>query len=110
MKLKHIYGLICLLSIVATYLPLSIFIKQHGFDMVLLFKQLFALPSTSFFGMDLLVVSVVALIFIIFESKRLGMKNLWLPIASIFLVGISLALPLFLFLREKHLTDTKNKL
>jgi hypothetical protein len=31
------------------------------------------------------------------------MERLWLPIASVLLVGVSLGLPLFLYLREREL-------
>jgi len=31
------------------------------------------------------------------------MRTLWLPIASVLLVGVSLGLPLFLYLREREL-------
>lgn len=105
MKLKNLYLFICFLSVILIYWPLSIFINDYGFNMVLLFEQLFSTPATTFFGMDLLVVSAVILIFIIFEGKRLQMKKIWLPILATFVVGISLALPLFLYLRENHLTN-----
>jgi len=31
------------------------------------------------------------------------MSRLWLPVASVLLVGVSLGLPLFLYLREREL-------
>ena len=41
--------------------------------------------------------------FIQTEGKRLGMGLLWLPTSAVFLVGVSLGLPLFLYLRQVHL-------
>jgi hypothetical protein len=34
---------------------------------------------------------------------RLKMHTMWLPIVSVLLVGVSLGLPLFLYLREREL-------
>ena len=34
------------------------------------------------------------------EGRRLGMKHLWLPVAANLTVGVSLGLPLFLYMRE----------
>jgi hypothetical protein len=42
-------------------------------------------------------------VFIGSEGKRLGMRLLWLPIVSVFVVGVSLGLPLFLYLRQLQL-------
>jgi hypothetical protein len=47
--------------------------------------------------------SIVLVIFMRIESRRLGMTRRWVPIAGLLLVGVSLALPLFLYLCETHL-------
>ncbi|MFN2622230.1 MAG: DUF2834 domain-containing protein [Chthoniobacterales bacterium] len=36
------------------------------------------------------------------EGARLGMRNIWLPIIGVCLVGVSLGLPLFLYLRQPY--------
>ena len=41
--------------------------------------------------------------FLIVESRRLGIKNWWLLIAANILIGLSFALPAFLYLRERRL-------
>jgi hypothetical protein len=46
--------------------------------------------------------SVVLWVFVFTEGRRLGMKNLWAPIAGNLAVGVSLGLPLFLYMREEH--------
>ena len=38
--------------------------------------------------------------FVLLEGRRLSMSGLWVPIAANLLVGVSLGLPLFLYLRE----------
>jgi hypothetical protein len=53
--------------------------------------------------MDVLVSAVALIAFIRGEGTRLKMHQLWLPIVSVFLVGVSLGLPLFLYIREREL-------
>ena len=47
--------------------------------------------------------SVALWLFVYSEGSRLRMKNLWLYVACNLAVGVSLALPLFLFFRERRL-------
>ena len=55
------------------------------------------------FVTDLLCVVLVALIWIIMESKKLGMKNSWAYVVLTLLFGLAGPLPLFLYQREKVL-------
>ncbi|ETT54538.1 hypothetical protein C162_03949 [Paenibacillus sp. FSL R7-269] len=55
--------------------------------------------------MDVLVTPIVLMGFILLEGKRMKMNYLWLPIAGTLLVGPSLGLPLFLFLRQLHMEN-----
>jgi len=57
------------------------------------------------FVTDLLCVVLAALIWIVFESKRLGMKNSWVYVVLTLLFGLAGALPLFLYQREKILNS-----
>src|SRR6478736_5751019 len=52
---------------------------------------------------DLLFVVLVGLIWIVFESKKLGMKNSWVYVVLTLLFGLAGPLPLFLYQREKVL-------
>ncbi len=93
-------------AILGTVLPLSQlfpFLAAHGLDMRLFFQQMFQNPVSAFFGVDVIVSSVVLWLFVFSEGRRLGMKNLWLYIVCNLLVGVSLGLPLFLFFRERKL-------
>ena len=97
--------LVC--AILGTVLPLSQlfpFLAQHGLDLPLLFKQLFANHVSAFFGLDVIVSSIVVWLLVFSEGRRRGMKNLWLYVVCNLAVGVSLALPLFLFVRERKLT------
>jgi hypothetical protein len=93
------------LSVLGTILPYSQFIpflREHGLDARLFLEQLFATRIGGFFGLDVIVSSVVLWVFVSTEGRRLGMRHLWVPMAATLAVGVSLGLPLFLYLRERR--------
>ena len=98
-----------LAAIVGTILPLSQFIpflQTHGLQLKLFFTLLFSNNVSGFFAMDVIVSSLVLWIFVFAEGNRLGMRRLWFYVVCNLTVGVSLALPLFLFFRERAL-DSK---
>jgi hypothetical protein len=104
MKLRHFYLAFAVIGLV---LPYSQFIpwiaEHHALNMPLFVHDLFANGISAFFAVDVIVSAIVLILFIQIEGKRLGMRMLWLPILSILLVGVSLGLPLFLYLRQLQL-------
>ena len=104
MNLRHLYFL---LAVIGFGLPYSQFVpwiaEHHALNMPLFVRDLFANRVSAFFAMDVVVSAVVLIVFICAESRRLGIRLLWLPILSVFIVGVSLGLPLFLYLRQFQL-------
>ena len=101
MKTLYLLG-----AILGATLPLSQlipFLKTHGLDLALFITLLFSTSVSGFFGMDVIVSSVVLWIFVFSEGRRLGMKHLWLYVVCNLAVGVSSALPLFLLFRERAL-------
>jgi hypothetical protein len=97
---RHVYLALC---VPGTLLPLSQllpFLRQHGLNSQEFIAQLFATPVSGFFGLDVIVSSIVLWVFVAMEGPRAGMKHLWAPIAANLAVGVSLGLPLFLYMRE----------
>ena len=101
-------------AILGTALPLSQlvpFLTANGFDLPLLFRQLFQTYASGFFALDVIVSSVVLWIFVYTEGRRLRMRHLWLYVLCNLAIGVSSALPLFLFFRERKLnaeSDARN--
>ena len=52
-------------------------------------------------------VAVALVVFMRIENARLGIGRRWLPVLAVLLVGVSLALPLFLYMREARLEQLK---
>jgi hypothetical protein len=103
MKLKTIYLVLCVLGLVLPYWQFVPWVLANGLNMPLFFRQLFANRIGGFFAMDVLVSAVALLVFTRRESSRLGVRGRWLPLIAVLTVGVSLGLPLFLYLRERTL-------
>jgi hypothetical protein len=106
MRPKHLYFCLAVLGLVLPYSQFVPFLQEHGLDLRLMIDQLFANRISAFFGLDVIVSAVVLWIFVRVEGRRLGMSRLWVPLLAVLTVGVSLALPLFLYLREAHRQPT----
>jgi hypothetical protein len=106
MRLRHLYLVLCVLGILLPYSQFIPWFLEHGFDLPLFFRQLFANRIGAFFGMDVIVSSLVLWLFVVSEGRRTGMRRLWLPVLASLAVGVSLGLPLFLYMRQLHLDAT----
>jgi len=104
---KNIYLFLCFLGAGIPYSQFIPWILENGLHLGLLVRELFANRISAFFGLDVLVSSVVLLMFMSIEGRRLRMRLRWLPVAGLCAVGVSLALPLFLYLRERALEGSK---
>ena len=100
MNQKNVYLFLCVLGILLPYSQFIPWVMENGLDLGLIFRQLFANRIGGFFGLDVLVSSVILIRFVHTEGQRLGVRRLWLPILGLLTVGVSCALPLFLYLRE----------
>jgi len=106
MKLRHVYLVLCVLGFLLPYSQFVPWVMEHGLNLSLFFHDLFANRIGAFFGMDVLVSAVVLIIFARTEGRRLDLPGRWLPVLAVLLVGVSLGLPLFLYLRQTHLDRT----
>jgi hypothetical protein len=103
MKPAHLYAALCVAGTVLPYTQFVPFLREHGPNFRLFAEQLFSTRIGGFFGLDVIVSSVVLWVFVLVEGRREGVRALWAPIAANLAVGVSLGLPLFLYLRERRL-------
>jgi hypothetical protein len=108
MIMQWLYLIAAILGAILSLSQLIPFLITYGFDMPLFFKQLFQNHVSAFFGIDVIVSSFVLWVFVFSEGRRHIMKHLWLYVVCNLAVGVSLALPLFLFFRERRL-NTKSQ-
>lgn len=103
MNRKTVYLVLCVLGFALPYSQFVPWVMEHGLNMRLFVQELFANRIGGFFCMDVLVSAVALIGFIRGEGARVKMRGQWIPIASVLLVGVSLGLPLFLYLREREM-------
>ena len=103
MTRKNLYLVLAFLGLVLPYWFFFRFLDANGLNVSLLVRQLFANDISTFFAVDLILSTVVFWIFMMSEAGKLRMKNRWLYILATLVVGLSFALPIFLYFRERRL-------
>ena len=99
MKPKSLYVILCVVGLVVPYSQLVPWLVETrslaGFIPAMLANRI-----SAFFVADVIVSAAVLLAFMRMERKRTAIPHLWAPLVALLTVGVSLALPLFLYLRE----------
>jgi hypothetical protein len=106
MKARHFYLLCCVLGLILPYSQLVPWLLEHGLNITLFYRELFANRISAFFAMDVIVSATVLIWFIQSEGRRLRVRLLWLPTIGTLVAGVSFGFPLFLFLRQMALDPT----
>jgi hypothetical protein len=105
-KQRNVYLFLAILGAALPYSQFIPWIMENGLHLGLLVRQLFANRIGGFFGLDVLVSAVVVVRFVRVEGRRFRVRHLWLPIVGLCTIGVSFALPLFLYLRESALAGS----
>jgi uncharacterized protein DUF2834 len=108
MSSRTVYLLLCVAGTLLPYSQFVPFALEHGIDLQLFVRQLFANQISRFFACDVIVSSVVLWTFVVLESRRARIHHLWAPIVASLTVGVSLGLPLFLYLRERSVDASRS--
>jgi len=103
--MKPFYGVMCVLGTLLPWGAFAPWLMQNGLDLALLWHTVRESPAAVFAWLDVVVSAIVLIVFIVVEGKRLQIRRLYLPILATCGVGVSLGLPLFLWMRECCLTD-----
>jgi hypothetical protein len=100
MKRKHYY---LLLTVLGLLIPYSVFISwvfENGLDIPLMISEITSDKVSATAWLDAIVAGVVLLVLMLTEGRETKVPHLWLPVLTTLTVGVSLGLPLFLYLRE----------
>lgn len=104
MKVKYIYLSLCVLGLILPYSQLiPLMIEHNGFDFFRFIREIFVNKSSSFIAMDLTITAVTFFVFLLNQKmKKTSYPHyvFLLPLLCVFLVGVSLGFPLFLYLLE----------
>ncbi|MGB3366664.1 MAG: DUF2834 domain-containing protein [Acidaminobacteraceae bacterium] len=110
MKNDFIKKVHLLLLIIGAAVPLNYFVQfivEYGFDLRMVFDQIHSSNILKFVASSVLLSSVTFLYFMYIESKKHKIYTWWICVIAIFTVGLSLALPLFLYIRGDYIDIEK---
>ena len=98
------------LSILGAILPMLAnfdFAMEYGnsFDINNFIELANANPAAQSISRDLLIGATAVFIWIVNESKKLNMKNMWIVYFGTFLIAFAFSAPFFLFLRERSIIE-----
>ena len=110
-RLSYLY---LLLSLFGAFLPMMAnfdFISEYGaaFDIKLFIQLANDNPASQSISRDLLIGASAVFIWIVNESKKLNIRNMWIVYIGTFLVAFAFSVPFFLFLRERKLIEEMNR-
>jgi hypothetical protein len=100
---KSVYYALSALGLVLPLSRLLTFLQENGLDPALFLQQLFATHVSAFFAWDVIISGFVLMVFVPGESRRIGLRHWWIPLAGTLLAGVAFGLPLFLGMREGQL-------
>ncbi|WKN45200.1 DUF2834 domain-containing protein [Tunicatimonas pelagia] len=103
MRLLHFYLVATVLGTVLPYYQLFQFIAENGWGLMTFIEKLFINAASSMGAIDLLISSAVFWVFLYLEGSRVKMSKLWIYVLVNLFIGLSAALPLFLYVRERRL-------
>jgi len=89
----------CLAGVVIPYWFALHFFVIHGANFNLFLEEMFGTRISSFFAADLIVASVIFLVWSRRDARERGISGWWVVLLSNLVVGLSLALPLYLLKR-----------
>ncbi|MFM7237027.1 MAG: DUF2834 domain-containing protein [Cyanobium sp.] len=106
-SLAWLYLALAVVGAVLPWLANLAFIRSTGqpFDLALFVQQANANPAAQSLSRDLAVGATAVTIWMVVESRRLGMRGLGWVLLSCVTVAFAFGAPLFLYLRERRLQE-----
>lgn len=101
--MRWLYLVLCVAGTILPYVWFAEFLVVHGLDLGLFLEQAISTSITRALTVDLLLSCTAFFAWVFVEGTRLGMRRLWVYVAATLLVGLSLGLPLFLYVRHQKL-------
>lgn len=100
MTIRHFYLAAAVVGTVIPWLFFGSFFVQHGLAIPLFAQSLFANGPAAGFSADVLISILIFWVWSWRDARRHCPDRWWMILPASFFVGLSLALPLYLYLRE----------
>jgi hypothetical protein len=106
-EVRRLYLILAVLGAVVPYYFFISFLSQHGLNLGELVEQRFANVISTFFAVDLLLTTVVFLVYLGSEGRRQA-PAWWVYAVATLLDGPSFTVPLFLYARKARARPTSS--
>ena len=110
-RLSFLYLFLSLLGAILPMMANFDFAREYGnsFDINNFISLANDNPAAQSISRDLLISASAVFIWIVNESKKLNIKNMWIVYVGTFLIAFAFSAPFFLFLRERRIIELENK-
>ncbi|WP_305986359.1 DUF2834 domain-containing protein [Roseibium sp. MMSF_3544] len=99
--MKTLYLAAAIFGTLVPWLFFAGFIAENGVSLPLFVAEVFATRPATGFAADLLICCAVFWIWSWRDARENAVPGWWLTLPAVWLVGLSLALPLYLWMRER---------
>ena len=105
--LSYLYLFLSILGAIFPMISNFNFAMEYGssFDINQFIQLANANPAAESISRDLLIGASAVFIWIVNESRKLNMKNMWIVYVGTFLIAFAFSAPFFLFLRERRIIE-----
>ena len=105
--ISYLYLFISILGAIFPMISNFNFVMEYGssFDINQFIQLANANPAAESISRDLLIGASAIFIWIVNESRKLNMKNMWIVYLGTFLIAFAFSAPFFLFLRERRIIE-----
>ena len=98
--MKIVYLLAACIGTILPWLTFFPFLAENGVYPQTILTALYANGASSGLATDFFITCVVFWVFVVRDAKATGLRGWWFVIPAAPLVGLSMALPTYLYLRE----------
>ena len=105
--LSYLYLFLSILGAILPMISNFNFAMEYGssFDINQFIQLANANPAAESISRDLLIGASAVFVWIVNESRKLNMKNMWIVYVGTFLIAFAFSAPFFLFLRERRIIE-----
>jgi len=102
--MKKLFLVLCILGVILPYYQLYFFLLENNWSMSGFWADIYSNHAISMITMDITVAATSYLVFIIYKfyNKKIDGRSFIKYILSLFLVGFSLSMPLYLYDNYKN--------
>ncbi|OBA59194.1 hypothetical protein A5647_18170 [Mycobacterium sp. 1100029.7] len=101
-----VYGVIAVAALIATFSQTLAYSDKGAGSLIAYWKDARILPASRALTSDLMLFGLAAVIFMVVEARKQGIKFVWLYVAASYIIAISAAFPAFLIAREIRISKS----